>query len=76
MISRNGVLQQEFRLFEQYKQKWLQLHAGEFALISNTTIAGFYPDYESAFLVGLQNFGSRDFLIKQVLAEEPVHFIY
>lgn len=72
----NRILEEELRLFEQCKQEWLQSHPGEFAVVSETTIAGFYPDYEAALLGGLQRFGAKNFLIKQVLAEEPVYFIY
>jgi hypothetical protein len=69
-------LEDELRLFGQHKQEWLQSHTGAFVVIGGTTIAGFYPDYESAFRAGLQKFASKAFLIKQVCAEEPVHFIY
>ena len=74
--SRNGILEHELRLFEQHKQEWLQSHTGEFVVISCQTVAGFYADYELALRAGLLRFGLRDFLIKQVLAEEPVYSIY
>lgn len=72
----SSILQEELRVFRQCKQQWLRSHAGEFVVVSGTTVAGFYADFESALRAGLQRFGPRDFLIKQVLAEEPVYFIY
>ncbi len=74
--ARNRILDDELRLFEQNKQEWLQSHAGEFAVISRSTVAGFYPNYEVAFQAGLRRFGAPDFLIKQICAQEPVYFIY
>ncbi|PYX76553.1 MAG: hypothetical protein DMG72_04585 [Acidobacteria bacterium] len=70
------TLEAELRFYGIHKHEWLRSHTGEFAVIGGTTIGGFYPDYESAFRAGLQKFGRRSFLIKQVFAEEPVHFIY
>jgi hypothetical protein len=58
------------------KGQWLHSHPGDFAVISGTTVGGFYPEYEAAFRAGLQRFGAKDFLIKQIFAEEPVYFIY
>lgn len=58
-----------------HKNVWLLSHLGEFAVISGTTVAGFYPDYEAAFRAGLRRFGVRDFLIKEVCSQEPVYFI-
>jgi hypothetical protein len=74
--STSGALKQELRIFAEHKKNWLDLHAGQFAVIGGTTIAGFYPDYRSAFIAGLAKFGGRDFLVKQVCAEEPVYFIF
>jgi len=71
------VLQKELAVFEQHRQEWLRSHPGDFVVISNATVAGFYPDYESAFRAGLGMFGVQaSFLVKQVWAEEPVYLIH
>ena len=70
------TLQLELRVFQQAKKEWLKSHAGEFAVISGTTVAGFYPDFPSAYCAGLGKFGFRDILIKRVCAEDPVYVIY
>lgn len=70
-------LQIELGIFEQNKLEWLRNNAGQFVVIENTTVAGFYPDYESAFEAGLKRFGIHaSFLIKQVWAEQPVYLIH
>ena len=76
-MAENDVLKKELQVFEQHKQEWVRSNLGEFVVIAGTTIAGFYPDYESAFKAGLHKFGVRgNFLIKQVWAEEPVYLIH
>jgi hypothetical protein len=71
------VLQKELTVFEQHKREWLQTHPGDFVVIADTTVGGFYPDYESAFKGGVSRFGTRgNFLVKQIWAEEPVYLIH
>ncbi len=69
MAADSMALEMEFRVFEQHKKEWLQAHPGEFVVVAATSVAGFYPDYESFGMDG-------KFLVKQVCAEEPVHLIY
>jgi hypothetical protein len=46
-------------------------------VIADTIVAGFYPNYESAFEPGLQKFGVKaTFLVKQVWAEQPMYPIH
>ena len=70
-------LQGELHIFEQHRSEWLRSHCGEFVVVVGTNVIGFYPDFESAFRAGLPIASTRkDFLLKQVLAEEPVYHIY
>ena len=76
-MARAKALQQELMIFEQNKRDWLHSNPGEFVVIAGAKVAGFYPDYESAFNAGLQTAGlGRNFLVKQVWAEEPAYLIY
>ena len=77
MAAEKKILQTELRVFEKQKHGWLPGHLGDYVVIADTTVAGFYPDYESAFKAGLHKFGVREsFLVKQVWAEDPVYFIH
>jgi hypothetical protein len=77
VASEKKMLQEELRTFEQHKEKWLRTNPGDFVVIAERVVAGFYPDYESAFRAGLQRFGvAAEFLVKQVCAEDPVYLIY
>lgn len=70
-------LQTELNVFEQNKRAWLKSNPGKFVVIARETVAGFYPDYESAFQAGLKQFGvNATFLIKQVWAEQPIYLIH
>jgi hypothetical protein len=75
--KRKPSLAEELSLYDSNKSQWLESHSGEFVLIGDTTLAGFFPSYEKAFEAGLKAFGiGRDFLIKQVVEQEPVFVIY
>ena len=77
MASEKKSLERELRVFEQHKREWLQSHATDFVVVSGATVAGFFPDYESAFRAGLSKFGLQaTFLVKQIWAEEPVYLIH
>jgi hypothetical protein len=50
---------------------------GKYVVAQDANLLGFYDSFESAFKAGVKAFGvRRDFLVKQVLAEEPVYFIF
>jgi hypothetical protein len=76
MTTKDRVLKPELDLFEKHRREWLPLHLDKFAVVLGTTVAGFYPDFESAYRAGVRRFGFTDFLIKQVCAEDPVYVIY
>lgn len=70
-------LEEELAVFERQKTGWLHLHSEEFVVIVGTRVLGFFPDFESAFRTGFQVVGlGKDFLVKQVLAEEHVYVIF
>jgi|HubBroStandDraft_6_1064221.scaffolds.fasta_scaffold613297_2 hypothetical protein len=73
---KSRALEPELEVFERHRQEWLPLHADKFAVVSGTTVAGFYPDFPSAYRAALQRFGICDILIKQVCAQDPVYVIY
>jgi hypothetical protein len=75
-VEGDRVLKPELDLFEKHRREWLPLHEDKFAVVSGTTVEGFYPDFESAYRAGLHKFGFRDILIKQVCAQDPVYVIY
>jgi hypothetical protein len=77
MAHVDSLLNKELETFEQNKREWLRSNPGQFVVIAATTVAGFFPDYESAFKAGIEKFGvAGTFLVKQVWAEQPVYLIH
>jgi len=77
MATQPSDLERDFNFFEKRRAEWAKVHQGEFVLVHDGKEAGFFPDYETAFRVGLKTFGSgTHFLVQQVCVVEPVFFIY
>lgn len=67
----------ELSFYAEHKAEWLNNHSGKYVVAQDTSVLGFYDSFEIAFKAGVSAFGvQRDFLVKQVLAQEPVYFIY
>lgn len=50
-------------------------HEGEYVLIREGEIIGFFPDFSAAVREGYRRFGLVPFLAKEVTAIEPVYYI-
>ncbi|MBI2336143.1 MAG: hypothetical protein HYU97_05220 [Deltaproteobacteria bacterium] len=68
-------LKQEQVFFEGQKEKLLQQHEGQFVLIKNQKIHGFFTTEQEAYEKGIELFGAQEMFIKQILKKEPKHFI-
>lgn len=73
----SDALAKELAVFEQKKDSWIAQHLGEFVVLHGSEEGGFYKTYAEALRAGLARFGvEADFLIRQVLEEQPVHLVY
>jgi hypothetical protein len=63
-------LQTELEYFEKNKQEYLRLYKGQFVLIKGENFAGAFTTDAEAYRAGLEKFGNKPFLIKQVLDED------
>jgi len=67
----------ELAFYAVHKAEWLTQHTGEYVVAQDRYLLGFYDSFQSAFKAGVRAFGvERDFLVKQLLAREPVYFIF
>jgi hypothetical protein len=67
----------ELEFYAAHKREWLEEHCEKYVVVQDCNVLGFYPSFEDAFRAGVTAFGiTRDFLVKQVLDEEPVYFVY
>ena len=67
----------ELGYFAQHKSEWLAQKTGHYVVIKGSDVLGFYSNFEAAFRAGAAAYGlSMDFLVKQILEEEPVFFVF
>jgi len=61
----------ELKTYEENKQNLLNSDRGKFVLIKGNMIIGIYDTYDDAIKVGIDKFGNKSFLVKQILEVEP-----
>ena len=61
---------------ETYKTKLSELkaHEGKYVLIQGENVADMFTSYDDALKEGYKRFGLTPFLVKQILAVEPVFY--
>jgi hypothetical protein len=74
--TETASLDKELEFFNQHWREWLRTQPSKFVVIGGTTVAGFHENYESAFEAGINKFGDKEFLVKQICTEEPVYLIF
>ncbi len=66
----------ELEFYAAHKREWLEEHSEKYVAVQDRNVLGFYPSFEDAFRAGVAAFGvTRDFLVKEVLEQEPVYFV-
>jgi len=67
----------ELELYQAHKSEWLRDHRDEFVVVKGNTVLGFFRDFHQAYTVGVEKYGTdRDFLVKRVVAQEPVFVVF
>lgn len=65
-------LAQEQEVFDGHLAEWRSSHLGDFVLIKDTTVVGFYRSLEEAFAEGTKRFGLQDFFIRLIAPDDSV----
>ena len=65
-------LETELRFFDKQRETLLQEHAGKFALIKGERFYGAFDTQDNAYERGIDLFGADEFLIKQILTQDPI----
>ncbi len=60
------MIKTEYEFFNAHREEYLREHSGEFAVIENETLLGFFPDQMSAF-VAMKDHQVGNFLVKKVI---------
>jgi hypothetical protein len=74
MFSASGAKMALEKELETYKKHLPELksHEGKFVLIQGENVVDFFTSYDDALKEGYKRFGLTPFMVKQVLAVEPV----
>jgi hypothetical protein len=68
------ALEKELETFERLKSQLLADQEGKFAVISGTELLGVYSTYDDALAIGYEKKKLEPFLVKKIVAIEPVNF--
>ena len=70
-------LAHELELYRSQKDEWLRRHPGKYVVIKGAEVLDFYPNFEAAYTAGAGAWGvETDFLVKCIVENEPVFFIF
>lgn len=68
-------LHDEQVFYENKKKELLKHHEGQFVLIKNQKIHGYFSSEQEAFEKGIELFGAEEMFIKQILKQDDKHFM-
>ncbi len=68
------VFERELETYNAHRDELLR-HEGEFVVIRGDRVAGTWQTYEDALKAGYAEFKLDPFMVKQILAVEPVHYV-
>lgn len=67
----------ELEYYAEHKPEWLAQKTGQYVVIKDSDLLGFYPNFEAAYRAGAARYGlDKDFLVKQITEPEPVFFVF
>lgn len=74
-MSKNTLLE-NFNYVEKNKSKFLKTYENKYILVYEKKLIGSYDTYEEAFKQGFERYGKdNEFLIEQIVKEEPLNFV-
>jgi hypothetical protein len=68
------ALEKELETFERLKPGLVTDQEGKYVVISGDDLLGVYSNYEDALKIGYEKKKLEPFLVKKILAIEPVNF--
>lgn len=71
MSTPSSPLANELAYFNAHRSEWLAHYAGKFALIRGEELVGTFSSFPEAYSAGVDRFGSDQFLVRQIVANDP-----
>jgi len=68
-------LKEELDFFETLREELLKTNTGQYALVKGKEFFGAFTTEEEAYNEGVSKFGTEQFLVKQVTAEDVIYKI-
>ena len=72
-MSQPEPLAREREVFEAHLEDWRKVHLGEYVLIKDNSVLGFYPSLDAAFDEGTRRFKLEPFFVKQIHPSDTVN---
>lgn len=69
-------LQKEREFFDKHIAEWRSTHLGEFVLIKDEQVVGFYSSLTQACDEGIKRFGLKDFFVEQILPADVTNISF
>jgi hypothetical protein len=70
-------LARELEVYALHKNEWLNGQPGRYVVIKGGSVLNFYPTFDAAYNAGAIAWGINiDFLVKQIVEQEPVFFVF
>ena len=74
MPEEAATLAEECSVYDRMLPKWRE-REGQFVLISDSQVVGFFDEYVQAVRAGYQQFGIAPFLVEQVRSPRQAHTV-
>jgi hypothetical protein len=76
-MAEGSALAHELEYYAQHKGEWLRQKSGKYVVIRKDDVLGFFPSFERAYTAGATSYGiDTSFLVKQIVEQEPVFFLF
>ena len=72
-MAQEEPLERERRVFEAHLDEWRKSHLGQYVLIKNDDVLGFFDALDAAFNEGTARFHLEPFFVKQIMPGEVVN---
>lgn len=70
-------LAKELEYYALHKDEWLRAHREQYVVVKDGTVLDFFPTFQAAYQAGAGTWGiNTDFLVKQIVEQEPVFFVF
>lgn len=76
MSAEHAGLRAEFEIFATRRKDWLREHEGQYVVMNQGDVAGFFDEYAAALRAGIAKFGvASEFLVQKVREEDSLFVI-